>query len=55
MHLYDHNDQVLGKNEKNSSVASMKNESLLSDLIFVAPKYGHKGASLIFRDVSENM
>lgn len=41
--------------KENSSVASMKNESLLSDLIFVAPKYGHKGVRLMFRDVSENV
>lgn len=60
MHLYGRDKIIFmikfsGQMKENSSVASMKNESLLSDLIFVAPKYGHKGVSLMFRDVSENV
>lgn len=57
-HLYDHDKIMIkfsGKMEQNSSAASMKNGSLFSDLVFVAPKYGHNGASLIFRDISENV
>lgn len=47
--------KFLGKMKENSSIALMKNESLLSDSVFVAPKFGHKGVSLILRDVSENV
>lgn len=55
MHL---DDEIMikfsGKMKQNNSFASMKMR-VYCDLVFVVPKYGHKGVSLILRDVSENV